>query len=144
MPSTIQYLGTIRQDILAFRGESNFLILYYFYEGLKSQGDLKTYGLSAKGTYRILPKFSGYDSGKSSEQYQSLISAFKILELSEGEVDSAFKILAAILETSELQFITDSQGIKIQNEDTAKNGECDSGRWTFLVLRNYDFHFSVY
>ncbi|CAG0883853.1 unnamed protein product [Darwinula stevensoni] len=103
------------------RGESNFLILYYFYEGLKSQGDLKTYGLSAKGTYRILPKFSGHDSGKSSEQYQSLISAFKILELSEGEVDSVFKILAAILETSELQFTADSQGIKIRNEDTARN-----------------------
>ncbi|XP_051158327.1 neither inactivation nor afterpotential protein C isoform X3 [Leptopilina boulardi] len=112
------------------RAQSNFHILYYFYDGLNASGKLDDYLLSSSRKYRYLrlgDKSAGNkrsfkvrnDPQGNALKFDSLIKDMQSLELEEHS-DTIWKILSAILNLGEIIFVEDNNGeAEIENMETA-------------------------
>ena len=79
----------------------NFHVFSLVYSGLKSQGKLEDFGLQK------CSKFDGYsreETKKQEEEFSKLVSSFKLIGFRENEMDTIYRILAAILNLSEIEF----------------------------------------
>uniref|UniRef100_A0A8B9LZS9 Myosin IIIB n=1 Tax=Astyanax mexicanus TaxID=7994 RepID=A0A8B9LZS9_ASTMX len=90
-------------------GEKNFHIFYYIYAGLYHQESLKKYRLPEKTAPRYIDSANGkvmqdiVSSKLYKEQFDAIQDCFRIIGFSE-EVNSVYRILAAILNTGNIEF----------------------------------------
>ncbi|XP_076858866.1 myosin-IIIb isoform X3 [Brachyhypopomus gauderio] len=91
-------------------GEKNFHIFYYIYAGLYHQKSLKTYRLPEKTAPRYIESANGdvmqdiVSSKLYTDQFDAIQHCFRIIGFSEEEVNSIYKILAAILNIGNIEF----------------------------------------
>uniref|UniRef100_A0A8B9RNS8 non-specific serine/threonine protein kinase n=1 Tax=Astyanax mexicanus TaxID=7994 RepID=A0A8B9RNS8_ASTMX len=91
-------------------GEKNFHIFYYIYAGLYHQESLKKYRLPEKTAPRYIDSANGkvmqdiVSSKLYKEQFDAIQDCFRIIGFSEEEVNSVYRILAAILNTGNIEF----------------------------------------
>lgn len=92
-------------------GEQNFHIFYYLYDGLESRHRLHEYYLDGdkKFKHRYL---RGYCAEKQSiknncQRFQNVLEGFQLLGFTGEEVDTVWRILAAILNLGDLAFLGD-------------------------------------
>ncbi|KAM9486283.1 myosin-IIIb isoform 3-T3 [Clarias gariepinus] len=91
-------------------GEKNFHIFYYIYAGLYHQDSLKKYRLPEKTAPRYIDSANGkvmqdiVSSKLYKDQFDAIQDCFRIIGFSEEEVASVYRILAAILNTGNIEF----------------------------------------
>ncbi|KAK1789349.1 hypothetical protein P4O66_014878 [Electrophorus voltai] len=91
-------------------GEKNFHIFYYIYAGLYHQQSLRTYRLPEKTAPRYIESAHGkvvqdiVSSKLYQDQFNAIQHCFRIIGFSEEEVNSVYKILAAILNIGNIEF----------------------------------------
>ncbi|KAI5621137.1 myosin-IIIb isoform X2, partial [Silurus asotus] len=105
-----EYLLEKSRVIKQATGEKNFHIFYYIYAGLYHQNSLKEYRLPEK----IAPRYINSANGKVmqdivsnnlyKDQFDAIQDCFRIIGFSEEEVNSVYRILAAILNTGNIEF----------------------------------------
>ncbi|XP_076302995.1 LOW QUALITY PROTEIN: neither inactivation nor afterpotential protein C-like, partial [Lasioglossum baleicum] len=112
------------------RNQSNFHVLYYFYDGLDSTSKLKQYHLppgrrlrylriSEKGTERKRSFKVRNDPRGNVVKFEELKENLKILEMEEY-YETIWKILAAILTLGEIRFVEGNNGeADMDNNDAA-------------------------
>uniref|UniRef100_A0A8B9LVB4 Myosin IIIB n=1 Tax=Astyanax mexicanus TaxID=7994 RepID=A0A8B9LVB4_ASTMX len=94
----------------ALEREKNFHIFYYIYAGLYHQESLKKYRLPEKTAPRYIDSANGkvmqdiVSSKLYKEQFDAIQDCFRIIGFSEEEVNSVYRILAAILNTGNIEF----------------------------------------
>lgn len=115
------------------RNQSNFHVLYYFYDGLDSTSKLKQYHLppgrrlrylriSEKGTERKRSFKVRNDPRGNVVKFEELKENLKILEMEEY-YETIWKILAAILTLGEIRFVEGNNGeADMDNNDAATKG----------------------
>ncbi|XP_031771312.1 neither inactivation nor afterpotential protein C [Apis florea] len=112
------------------RNQSNFHVLYYFYDGMDAVNKLKHYHLppgrrmrylriSEKGTERKRSFKVRNDPRGNVAKFEELKEDLKILEMEE-HCEMIWKVLAAILILGEIRFIEDNNGeADMDNNDAA-------------------------
>lgn len=115
------------------RNQSNFHVLYYFYDGMDSINKLKQYHLppgrrmrylriSEKGTERKRSFKVRNDPRGNVTKFEDFKESLKILEMEE-HCEMIWNVLAAILILGEIRFIEDSNGeADMDNNDAANKG----------------------
>lgn len=86
-------------------GEGNFHIFYYMYDGLEAEDRLQDYYLDVE--YRKHHKYlreTANTSKANQEKWKQLKSCFKVLGFKEEEVDSVYRVLAAVLNLGDVEF----------------------------------------
>jgi myosin-3 len=79
----------------------NFHVFSLVYAGLESQGRLADFGLDK------CSKFDGYSKtevAKQVEEFGKLISAFRLIGFRENEMETIYRVLAAIMNLLEIEF----------------------------------------
>lgn len=116
------------------RNQSNFHVLYYFYDGMDAVNKLKQYHLppgrrmrylriSEKGTERKRSFKVRNDPRGNVTKFEELKDDLKILEMEE-HCEMIWKVLAAILILGEIRFIEDNNGeADMDNNDAANKGK---------------------
>ncbi|KAI4886741.1 hypothetical protein NFI96_015752 [Prochilodus magdalenae] len=105
-----EYLLEKSRVIKQATGEKNFHIFYYIYAGLYHQESLKEYRLPEKMAPRYIDSANGkvmqdiVASKLYQEQFNAIQDCFRIIGFSEEEVNSVYRILAAILNTGNIEF----------------------------------------
>uniref|UniRef100_A0A3B4E5A8 non-specific serine/threonine protein kinase n=1 Tax=Pygocentrus nattereri TaxID=42514 RepID=A0A3B4E5A8_PYGNA len=105
-----EYLLEKSRVIKQATGEKNFHIFYYIYAGLYHQESLKKYRLPEKTAPRYIDSANGkvmqdiVSSKLYEEQFDAIQDCFRIIGFSEEEVNSVYRILAAILNTGNIEF----------------------------------------
>ncbi|XP_036422044.1 myosin-IIIb isoform X2 [Colossoma macropomum] len=105
-----EYLLEKSRVIKQATGEKNFHIFYYIYAGLYHQESLKKYRLPEKTAPRYIDSANGkvmqdiVSSKLYKEQFDAIQDCFRIIGFSEEEVNSVYRILAAILNTGNIEF----------------------------------------
>lgn len=91
--------------MLLFRGERNFHIFYYMYDGLEADGRLSEYYLDStlRRYHRYLTHYS-HTSQTHIDKFQQLKVGFKVLGFQDSEVDTVYRVLAAILHLGDIEF----------------------------------------
>lgn len=91
--------------ISRFRGERNFHIFYYMYDGLEADGRLSEFhlDLNLRKNHRFLTDHC-QTSQTHIDKFQQLKAGFKLLGFQDGEVDTVYRILAAILHLGDIEF----------------------------------------
>ncbi|XP_013791894.1 neither inactivation nor afterpotential protein C-like [Limulus polyphemus] len=100
------------------KGERNFHVFYYFYEGLRSEGRLKEFGLEEKN-YRYLPELKSSNSSEYVKGYQQFLRALTSLAFTEEEIFAIQKVLAAILLLGETE-IQNSAAFKLLGAESSE------------------------
>lgn len=95
-------------------GEGNFHIFYYMYDGLDSENRLADYYLDPeyKKHHKYLRETSNTVKANL-EKWKQLKSCFKVLGFKEEEVDSVYRVLAAVLNLGDIEF-----GEMVTNDNT--------------------------
>lgn len=116
------------------RNQSNFHVLYYFYDGMDAINKLKQYHLppgrrmrylriSEKGTERKRSFKVRNDPRGNVTKFEDFKESLKILEMEE-HCEMIWKVLAAILILGEIRFIEDNNGeADMDNNDAANKGK---------------------
>lgn len=102
--------------ISCFRGERNFHIFYYMYDGLEADGRLSEFhlDLNLRKNHRFLTDHC-QTSQTHIDKFQQLKAGFKLLGFQDGEVDTVYRILAAILHLGDIEFS------EVASEDNTDN-----------------------
>ena len=80
----------------------NFHVFSIIYCGLESLGRLADFGLHASsGKFECL---DAEERSKKVEEFNKLVTAFKLIGFRENEMETIYRILSAILNLSEIQF----------------------------------------
>lgn len=94
----------------ARRGERNFHVFYYMYDGLEADNRLGEFHLdgSLRRQHRYLMT-TGSEASQQQQQahidkFQQLKAGFKVLGFQDEDVDIVYKVLAAILHLGDIQF----------------------------------------
>lgn len=122
-----------REIYLLDRNQSNFHVLYYFYDGLDAISKLKQYHLppgrrmrylriSEKGTERKRSFKVRNDPRGNVAKFEELKENLTILEMEEY-CETIWRILAAILNLGEIRFVEGNNGeADMDNNDAANRG----------------------
>lgn len=91
--------------MLLFRGERNFHIFYYMYDGLEADNRLSEFYLDStlRRYHRYLTHYS-HTSQTHIDKFQQLKMGFKVLGFHDSEVDTVYRVLAAILHLGDIEF----------------------------------------
>ncbi|PNF20375.1 hypothetical protein B7P43_G12425 [Cryptotermes secundus] len=90
------------------QGERNFHVFYYLYDGLESDSRLAEFHLDP--VLRLRHRYLGEDAQDQEtkkmnvERYHQLSVGFRLLGFQSDEVDTVYRILAAILHLGDLEF----------------------------------------
>ncbi|XP_046384046.1 myosin-IIIb-like [Ischnura elegans] len=90
------------------KGERNFHVFYYLYDGLEHEGRLEEFHLFPD--LRSRHRYLGGDSNDRDVKevnvmmFEDLCSSFRLMDFVEPEVDTIFGLLAAIIHLGDLQF----------------------------------------
>ncbi|XP_067001655.2 myosin-IIIb isoform X2 [Anabrus simplex] len=90
------------------QGERNFHIFYYLYDGLQSESRLTEFHLDP--VLRLQHRYLGGDAQDMAtkqiniSRFKQLKSGFRLLGFQEEEVDTVYRIIAAILHLGDLEF----------------------------------------
>lgn len=101
---------------LCFRDERNFHIFYYMYDGLEADGRLAEFYLDR--TLRECHRYLAHHSHTSQthiDKFQQLEMGFKVLGFQDSEVDTVYRVLAAILHLGDIEFA------EVATEDNTDN-----------------------
>ena len=95
-------------------GEGNFHVFYYMYDGLQSENRLQDYYLDVeyKKHHKYLRETSNSPKANQ-EKWKQLKSSFKVLGFKEDEIDSVYRVLAAVLNLGDIEF-----GEMVTNDNT--------------------------
>lgn len=98
------------------RGERNFHVFYYMYDGLAADNRLAEFHLdsSLREHHRYLTDRS-HNSPNYVDKFQQLKVGFKVLGFRDSEVDTVYGVLAAILHLGDIEFA------EVASEDNTDN-----------------------
>ncbi|XP_018026744.1 myosin-IIIb [Hyalella azteca] len=89
-------------------GEQNFHIFYYLHDGLEYVDRLRVYSLDAgrrdKHRYLAGDSWSRQTAKNNVRQFQKVVEGFKSLGFNDDELDSIYRILAAIINLGDVDF----------------------------------------
>lgn len=91
------------------RGESNFHIFYYLYDGLSQSSRLARYGLKLGRKYHYLAKHPFDNEVTNAQRFNKVEEALQIIGFTDREIHTIYLILAAILNIGNIDFQGDTQ-----------------------------------
>ncbi|XP_069979488.1 neither inactivation nor afterpotential protein C [Penaeus vannamei] len=91
------------------RGESNFHIFYYLYDGLSQSSRLARYGLKLGRKYHYLAKHPFDNEVTNAQRFNKAEEALQIIGFTDREIHTIYLILAAILNIGNIDFQGDTQ-----------------------------------
>ncbi|XP_077302736.1 myosin-IIIa-like isoform X2 [Arctopsyche grandis] len=87
-------------------GESNFHLFYYLYDGLESCGRASNFYLDSniRSKHRYLRSLSPIHTQLNVDKWNQLNESFKLIGFQKDEVDTVYRMLAAILHLGDIEF----------------------------------------
>ncbi|GIY77091.1 myosin-IIIb [Caerostris darwini] len=95
--------------------EGNFHVLYYVFEGLKSEKRLAEFGLDKLSAMRALPSKPSRSAADLVAGYKALYHSFRVLSFTEEEILVVLRILAAILLLGDVTYTMKGQTATANN-----------------------------
>ncbi|KAK7081389.1 Myosin-IIIa, partial [Halocaridina rubra] len=86
------------------RGEGNFHIFYYLYDGLSQSSRLARYGLKLGRKYHYLAKHTYDNEVTNAQKFNKVEEALQIIGFTEREIHTIYLVLAAILNIGNIDF----------------------------------------
>ncbi|XP_035209173.1 neither inactivation nor afterpotential protein C-like, partial [Stegodyphus dumicola] len=119
--------------------ESNFHILYYLFEGLKSEKRLAEFGLDKLSSIRYLPQRDSKNPADLVAGYKNVYHAFRILSFTEEEILVVLRILSAILLLGDVTYTEKESTATASNpyliSSAAKNLSVDNEQLCSVISR---------
>ncbi|XP_071531790.1 neither inactivation nor afterpotential protein C isoform X2 [Panulirus ornatus] len=91
------------------RGEGNFHIFYYLYDGLSQSSRLSRYGLKLGRKYVYLGKHPYDNEVTNAQKFTKVEEALQVIGFTEREIHTVYLVLAAILIIGNIDFTGDDQ-----------------------------------